>query len=341
MMKRFFVIFVLVGLLHSFAMGQRDFTGKCGAGLKQYLREKYSPQKYINTMTGENGAWSVFARCDLNNDGSAIDRYSNDEFYYQDNTSAPVGLTFGPVVDFSWWGSRIKDAIKWDLYNLVPCNTEVLANKCDYMPGVPSDIKYDNGVWSMGIIYIYETLVNVYSPPKGYEGDFARIIMYMSTIYPAEHWSGQGVNFFADCIYPTLNGYSKNLLLQWHESDPVSDVERLRNEVISLVQGNRNPFVECPQLVEYIWGNKSTEPYNPDENEAEGAKSPLRATYSLAVDSRIDLFSSYIPDNARWEINGTQVDNDFIETKLLGVGEHELRFETDSIKGKLKIKIVE
>lgn len=341
-MKRYFITLAMIVLLQQFVMAQSQFAGMCGEELKQYLHDNYVPSSYLSSATGEGGVWSVFAQCDVNADGSALDRYSNDKYYYtQDKCSAPVGLIFETIVDFSWWGSRINDAIKWDLYNLVPCNTEVSANKHDYMPGVPSEIMYDNGVWSMGRTYIYETPVNVYMPPKGYEGDFARVIMYMATIYPAERWSGQGVNFFTDSQYPTLNGYSKNLLLQWHELDPVSDVERLRNNEISSVQGNRNPFVDYPQLVDYIWGSKSSEPYQPEQEDVPTEKTALRATYSLSADARIDLFSPYIPNNAKWEINGIEVKADFIDTKSLGVGEHELRFETDSIKGKLKVKIVE
>lgn len=341
-MKRFFLIILTVCAVSYLMMAQSEFAGKCGTELKQFLQDNYAPLNYLSSGTGEEGAWSVFAQCDVNADGSVLERYSNEKYYYpQDKSTAPVGLAFGPVVDFSWWGTRINDAIKWDLYNLLPCNIDVLANKCDYMPGKPSEVKYDNGVWSMGRTYIYETPVNVYMPPKCYEGDFARIIMYMATIYPAERWSGQGVNFFTDSQYPTLNGYSKSLLLQWHETDPVSNVERLRNDVISSVQGNRNPFVDYPQMVDYIWGSKSLEPYQPEQEGASTEKIPLRATYSLSADARIDLFSPFIPENAKWKVNGNEVNDDFIDPKLLGVGEHELRFETDSIKGKLKIKIVE
>ena len=37
-------------------------------------------------------------------------------------------------------------------------------------------------------------------------------------------------------------------LLEWHEEYPVSDYERHRNETIQDVQGNRNPFIDFPEL---------------------------------------------------------------------------------------------
>ncbi len=47
-----------------------------------------------------------------------------------------------------------------------------------------------------------------------------------------------------------------NLFLKWHRNDPVSQKELDRNNGIEKTQGNRNPFIDYPELVEYIWGNK-------------------------------------------------------------------------------------
>ena len=339
-MKRFFTSVLLAWLLQAGAMAQSQFEGLCGAELKQYLHDNFAPRSYVSSTIGEGGAWSIFAQCDVNNQGKMIDRYSSIVYELLPNhTAAPQGMEIDNVVNHTWWGTRITDAVKCDLYNMLPCNSEVLENKRDYMPGVVIDIIYSNGVWSMGWGSIEGYSINVYAPPHGYEGDFARIIMYMATIYPADRWSSQGVNFFADGDYPTLNGYSRQLLLQWHNLDPVSDLERTRNVVIASVQGNRNPFVDYPQLVDYIWGSKSAEPYQPEQTMPE--RVPLRATYSKSNDAKIDLYSPYIPNDAKWTINGVVVEGVSIVPASLGVGVHELRYESATIKGKLKIKIVE
>jgi hypothetical protein len=47
------------------------------------------------------------------------------------------------------------------------------------------------------------------------------------------------------------------MLIQWHENDPVSQKEILRNQAIYQIQGNRNPFIDHPEFVDRIWGDTS------------------------------------------------------------------------------------
>jgi len=44
-------------------------------------------------------------------------------------------------------------------------------------------------------------------------------------------------------------------LIQWHNDDPVDDFEINRNEIIYEYQENRNPFIDHPNLVNFIWGD--------------------------------------------------------------------------------------
>ena len=61
-----------------------------------------------------------------------------------------------------------------------------------------------------------------------------------------------------------VDGYPENgpgelgdlaTLLEWHRSDPPDDYEMHRNNVVYTWQFNRNPFIDQPDLVEYIWGD--------------------------------------------------------------------------------------
>jgi hypothetical protein len=53
-----------------------------------------------------------------------------------------------------------------------------------------------------------------------------------------------------------LTAYSLSFLLTWHRQDPVSQKEIDRNQAVYGIQHNRNPFIDYPELVEYIWGNR-------------------------------------------------------------------------------------
>jgi hypothetical protein len=43
-------------------------------------------------------------------------------------------------------------------------------------------------------------------------------------------------------------------LLVWNATDPADDFEMHRNNYIYTWQINRNPFIDLPQLANYIWG---------------------------------------------------------------------------------------
>ena len=44
-------------------------------------------------------------------------------------------------------------------------------------------------------------------------------------------------------------------LLDWHRNDPPDDFEMNRNNVVYNWQKNRSPFIDQPDLIEYIWGD--------------------------------------------------------------------------------------
>lgn len=313
------------------------FQGKCGKELKLAIAENCKPQKYVSSLTGVGGAWESFRLTD-NLDGCVLDRYSNEKRSFSaDGVSPSTGMTVDCIVNVSWWGENhdYGDAIAFDLYNLIPCDDDVTIHKKDYPPGNVLVATYDNGEWQAGYGEIAETEVNMYEPADEYKGDFARSIMYMMTIYPASRWSGLGVNFCLNNDYPTLNKYAQRILLTWHRADPISDIERTRNNEIEKIQGNRNPFVDFPRLAEHVWGVESGNPFD-----VEVKRIPLKSTYRLS-DERIDLYHQSIPEDAVWSINGLDVSQNFVSPAELGIGIHELKFSSQSVKGKLKIKIVE
>ena len=80
-----------------------------------------------------------------------------------------------------------------------------------------------------------------------FRGDVARSVLYMEIRYNGL----EVVNGF-----PDVTGQLGDLttLLDWHRNDPPDDFEMNRNNVVYTWQFNRNPFIDQPELVEYIWG---------------------------------------------------------------------------------------
>ena len=94
----------------------------------------------------------------------------------------------------------------------------------------------------------------VFEPDDEYKGDLARTYFYMVTCYQNLSWQGNGLLTAANGTYPTLQTWAIDMLLDWHRNDPVSQKEIDRNEAVYYHQGNRNPFIDYPDMVEYIWG---------------------------------------------------------------------------------------
>lgn len=84
-----------------------------------------------------------------------------------------------------------------------------------------------------------------------WKGDVARSIFFMSIRYNA-------LNVVEGNPGNNTVGQLGDLdsLIVWHRQDPPDDFEMNRNNIIYNWQKNRNPFIDLPDLVEYLWGNK-------------------------------------------------------------------------------------
>jgi hypothetical protein len=91
--------------------------------------------------------------------------------------------------------------------------------------------------------------------PAPLRGDYARTLFYMAVRYQGNDSSLtpdlELVSGKPEKGTPYLGGLCQ--LLDWHQSDPVSEQERRRNERIYEWQGNRNPFVDQPAFAAAIW----------------------------------------------------------------------------------------
>ncbi|WP_031425926.1 endonuclease [Flavimarina sp. Hel_I_48] len=101
-----------------------------------------------------------------------------------------------------------------------------------------------------------------YTGPSGTAGSFYGDVA-RSAFFIALRYTGlEIVNGFPEAGFGKLGDLQT--LLQWHRADPPDDFEMHRNNVVYTWQYNRNPFIDYPELVEYLWGNKQGEVWNAD-----------------------------------------------------------------------------
>ncbi len=99
----------------------------------------------------------------------------------------------------------------------------------------------------------------VYTGPTGtqgsWRGDVARALFYMAVRFNyLDVVNGDPSEYLVDGV--TASGEIGDLatLLSWNTSDPADDFEMNRNNVIYDWQMNRNPFIDYPMLVDYVFG---------------------------------------------------------------------------------------
>ena len=91
-----------------------------------------------------------------------------------------------------------------------------------------------------------------YNGPSGnlnsFKGDVARSVLFLSLRY-------NGLDIVNG--FPETTGQLGDLetILAWNNLDPVDDFEKNRNNVIYNWQNNRNPLIDLPEIVNYIWGD--------------------------------------------------------------------------------------
>ncbi|MBA3917080.1 MAG: hypothetical protein C0516_00675 [Gemmatimonas sp.] len=83
----------------------------------------------------------------------------------------------------------------------------------------------------------------VFEPRPSVRGDIARGLLYFYLRYHTDRPSGYSVLNFAQ---------ERDLLLAWAREDPVDAWERARNEAVFRAQGNRNPFIDWPELLDLL-----------------------------------------------------------------------------------------
>ena len=128
-----------------------------------------------------------------------------------------------------------------------------------------------------GISLTLGTTVKVFEPQDSDKGDIARAIFYMVARY--NNLAGgdtinsdnpnlaltQSLSDWQKSGYDSTSSKTGKMgimtdLLAWHHADPVDEYEIHRNNLLyTNYTNNRNPFIDFPQWVDYIWGTATYE----------------------------------------------------------------------------------
>ena len=245
-----------------------NLNGMTSSALRKALCKDISQ----HTMLSYNQIRGDKAKVDVRADGKIWDIYSGYDFYLSDycsNIDIVEGECYNRehVLPKSWWGGSTSEPMYTDLHHVY--SVDAMAND-KRSAWIYDEVKSTS--WSNNLGSKLGTSTNwsgetAFEPVDEYKGDVARVYFYMLTCYMDKDFTqgGKGYRYFSYsngvCDFQSK---SLALMLKWHRQDPVSDKEVTRNAKVADLQGNENPFVVEPNLVEYIWGTMKGKPYDCD-----------------------------------------------------------------------------
>jgi endonuclease G, mitochondrial len=180
----------------------------------------------------------LYGRIDRRPDGGLYYLYSGDGIKNEEQFTEPADHNLGNyncehVVPQSWF--RKKSTPKSDLHHLFTEQIQCNGSRGNY------PLEASPGGETLPSCGIVDHSGASFEPNAG-KGEVARATLYFVTRYPGE---------VGDHNRETQKGDLKQLL-EWHEQYPVTDYERHRNDTIEEVQGNRNPFIDFPELASKV-----------------------------------------------------------------------------------------
>jgi chitodextrinase len=137
-----------------------------------------------------------------------------------------------------------------DLHHLFPTHENVNSTRSNYpFAEIPDNITTkwmylattQTSIPTSNINLYSEFANNTFEPREDDKGNVARAIFYFYTMYPTQ---AGAMSLVGDI----------NTFYQWHLSDPVDAKEIERNGQIETYQGDRNPYIDYPDIVARAWG---------------------------------------------------------------------------------------
>lgn len=269
----------------SWVSGQQIHPGISGAALEDLLRRDFSPASPLSYTDAKQ---AMFSRVD-NRGGRVRLLYTGDAI-----TTTTVPNPNFVNAEHIWPQSRFGNNAagkKSDLHHLFPTHSRVNSTRGNNPFGEIDDAQtqkwwngptFIRGVPGAAIDSYSESTNNRFEPREDDKGDVARAMLYFRTIYAKR---GIPLSFFDS---------QRKTLLEWHAQDPASGDERLRNDRVALVQGNRNPFIDDPTLALRVFSPNAPAGGQPPVRSAVAARSAaggVPAAVQLTNGDEIDVMT--------------------------------------------------
>ena len=133
-------------------------------------------------------------------------------------------------------GQSNKGTQKSDLHHLFPTDSRANSTRGNYdFAEVTKNENLSNCALSKSGPSVTSGGKNFFEPPTSHKGNVARALFYFSVRYKIE-----------------INDEEEEFLRRWNHLDPVDEMEIARNNAIQKIQGNRNPFIDQPELADSI-----------------------------------------------------------------------------------------
>ena len=305
-----------------------------------------------NTL-GYNSLWTHFRQTDVTFSGFVWDIYSDIPcseppylfVFGEDQDTGSGGNIEGDVYNRehsmprSWFGGDVNP-MNSDMYHIYPVDKHVNAVRNNYPFGMvasPTWTSLNGGKLGANTAGDHYT-GTAFEPIDEYKGDLARAFLYMITRYEdrIEDWtySEEGNTMFDHNTFPGYEPWAIEMLMEWHRNDPVSQRERLRNDLIYELQGNRNPFVDYPVFAEKIWGDTTVFVNNPDYPiDVTIYPNPAGESFVFSSPEIIERLEIFSTAGKQMLIHLPAKASETIDISALDTGVYIVRFFSSSVSG--------
>lgn len=279
--RNLFAYFLSLAALTASAAAPDSYYDSCKGKGGKALLEAIGDKIGSHTNVGYDGLWNVYKTSDVRDNGTVWDMYSTKNWGTPSQAKhcgnySLVGDCINREHSFpkSWFDD--SSPMVSDAFHIYPTDGKVNGQRSNFPYGecangttLPAN-GTTKALGKLGTSTFPGYSGRVFEPDDEYKGDFARSYFYMAAAY-FDRFGSFHSDMLAGNNYPAFKSWAVELLLKWHRQDPVSKKETVRNDAVYNHQRNRNPFIDHPELVEYIWGDKKDQTWNGQGAEDNGS----------------------------------------------------------------------